>query len=257
MGREVGALRQATPPSKPVPEALASVAARVEPTTLARDQRLPVLPALASLVPGAGLRRGSTLSVDGPAATSLALAAAAGPSRDGAWVAAVGFPSLGLLAAAELGIALERLVLVADPGDDGTDTWPSVVAALVDAFEVVLVHAGHRVRAADGRRLAARARERGAVLVHVGGARPTGAVWPEGADVTLTVVDAAWEGLGEGHGHLRARRVTVTGGGRREAARPRRAQLWLPGADGAVEEVLPEPVPLRGARAAGAETEIA
>ena len=99
-------------------EDLATVAARVQPTVLARAQRLPLLPALERLVPGGGLRRGSTLSIDGMAATSLALAAAAGPSRDGAWVAAVGFPSLGLLAAAELGVALERLVLVAEP-----DAW--------------------------------------------------------------------------------------------------------------------------------------
>lgn len=231
---------------------LADVADRIRPTTLAGEQRLPVLPALEPLVPG--LRRGSTLSVDGPAATSLALATAAGPSRDGAWVAAVGFPSLGLLAAAELGVALERLVLVADPGRDDGDAgddgsvWPAVVAALVDAFEVVLVHAGERVRAADGRRLVARTRERGAVLVQVGGARPTRAAWPEGADVALSVVDATWEGLGEGHGHLRARRVTVESGGRRGAARARRHELWLPSADGEVEPVLPAPVPLRSRR---------
>jgi len=235
---------------------LAEVADRIRPTTLAREQRLPVLPALEPLVPG--LRRGSTLSVDGPAATSLALAMAAGPSQDGAWVAAVGFPSLGLLAAAELGVALERLVLVADPGRDGAGdgdgddgaVWPAVVAALLDAFEVVLVHAGERVRAADGRRLVARTRERGAVLVQVGGTRPTRAAWPEGADVALTVVDATWEGLGEGHGHLRARRVTVESGGRRDAARARRRELWLPSADGVVEPVLPAPVPLRPHRAA-------
>jgi hypothetical protein len=228
--------------------ALADLAARVQPTMLAREQCLPVLPALEPLLPGAGLRRGATVSVDGPAATSLALAAAAGPSQDGAWVAAVGFPSLGLLAAAELGVALDRLVLVADPGgDDEGAAWPAVVAALVDAFEVVLVHAQQRVGAADGRRLAARARERGAVLVQVGASRSTASTWPEGADVALTVVDAAWEGLGEGHGHLRARRVTVEGGGRRDASRPRRAELWLPAADGAVDAVLPDPVPLRTA----------
>lgn len=240
-------------------EDLAEVAARMQPTVLARAQRLPLLPALERLIPGGGLRRGSTLSVDGMAATSLALAAAAGPSRDGVWVAAVGFPSLGLLAAAELGIALERLVLVAEPepllpGERAdAASWPSVVAALVDAFEVVLVHASHPVRAADGRRLVARTRERGAVLIQVGGHRDTGALWPEGADVALRVIDATWEGLGEGHGHLRARRVTVEAGGRREAARTRRVELWLPSADGTVEEVLPEPVPLRPTR----ESEIA
>ena len=249
MGRD-GAARATTHDDRRA--RLAEVAARIQPTVLAGDQRLPVLPALEALVPG--LRRGSTVSVDGPAATSLALAAAAGPSQDGAWVAAVGFPSLGLLAAAELGDDVERLVLVADPGDDepGEDAaWPAVVAALVDAFEVVLVHAGHRVRAADGRRLVARTRERGAVLVQVGGEQPTRTVWPEGADVSLTVVDAAWEGLGEGHGHLRARRVAVEAAGRRGSARPRRAELWLPSADGAVEAVLPAPVPLRSRRSAG------
>ena len=222
---------------------------RIRPTTLAGDQRLPVLPALEPLVPGAGLRRGSTMSVDGPAATSLALALASAASQDGAWVAAVGFPSLGLLAAAELGVALERFVLVASPDtapgpDNETATWAAAVAALVDAFEVVLVQATDPVRTRDARRLAARTRERDGVLVQVG-SRP----WPEGADVTFEVTDAEWDGLGEGYGHLRARRVTVVGGGRREASRPRRAQLWLPSADGAVEPVLPEPVELhaRGA----------
>ena len=154
---------------------LEALAEHIRPTTLAREQRLPVLSALESLVPGAGLRRGSTLSIDGPAATSLALATAAAASQDGAWVAAVGFPSLGLLAAAELGLALERFVLVASPDtepgpDNETATWAAAVAALVDAFEVVLVQATHRVGARDARRLAARTRERGAVLVQVGSA---------------------------------------------------------------------------------------
>lgn len=225
-------------------EVPADVVARVQPAVLARDQRFPVLPGLEGLFPGAGIRRGSTLSVDGPAATSLALAAVAGASQDGAWVAVVGMPSLGLQAAVEYGLALDRLVLVADPGD----TWSSVVAALVDAFEVVLVRASGPVRAADGRRLVARTRERGAVLVQVGaselGAPATRSVWPEGADVGLRVIDATWEGLGEGFGHLQARRVRVEAGGRREAARPRRADLWLPSPDGGVEAVLADPVPL-------------
>ena len=225
------------------------LAERIRPTTLAREQRFPVLPALEPLIPGAGLRRGSTLAVDGPAATSLALAVAAAASQDGAWVAAVGFPSLGLLAAAELGLALERFVLVASPDtapgpDNETATWAAAVAALVDAFEVVLVQATDPVRSRDARRLAARTRERDALLVQVGSR-----AWPEGADVTLEVTAARWEGLGEGYGHLRARRVTVVGGGRREASRPRQAELWLPSVDGAVEPVLADPVPLhaRGA----------
>lgn len=221
------------------------LAEQIRPTTLAREQRLPVLPALDELIPGGGLRRGSTLSVDGSAATSLALASAAAASRDGAWVAAVGFPSLGLMAAAELGIALERFVLVASPdtrpGPDNEETvWATALAALLDAFDVVLVQVVHRVRTRDSRRLLARARERGSVLIQVGSRG-----WPETAEVTLEVTSSGWEGLEHGHGHLRARRVTVVGGGRREAARPREAELWLPSAEGTVEAVLPEPVRLR------------
>lgn len=253
---ETARVASATPDDDP----LAALAEHIRPSMLAREQRMPVIEALDGLIPGAGLRRGSTLSVKGPAATSLALAAAAGASLDGAWVAAVGFPSLGLVAAAELGLALERFVLVAAPDtapgpDNESAAWASAVAALVDAFEVVLVRAEHRVRPRDARRLAARTRERGAVLVQVDASPGTGPgapdreAWSEGADVSLEVTSSRWEGLGEGHGYLRARRVTVVGGGRREAARPRQAELWLPSVDGLVEAVLPEPVAIhaRGA----------
>src|SRR5207302_7365787 len=77
------------------------------PVSLARERTLPVLPALAELLPEGGLRRGSTVTVLGDA-TSLALALLAGPSQAGSWCAAVGLPSLGLVAAAEVGIVLER-----------------------------------------------------------------------------------------------------------------------------------------------------
>ena len=94
-----------------------ALAERVRPVTLAREQRLPVLGPLEPLLPDGGLRRGITVSVGSApgigGATSLALALAAGPSISGSWVAAVGVPSLGLAAAAELGIDLERFVLVA------------------------------------------------------------------------------------------------------------------------------------------------
>jgi hypothetical protein len=158
--------------------------------------------------------------------TSLALAVAAGPSGAGSWVAAIGVPSLGLAAAAGFGVDLGRLVLVTDPPPE---SWGTVVATMLDAFDVVIARpVGRRVPAGEGRRLAARARERGAVLVRLGDG------WPEAADTTLTVVATEWEGLGLGHGHLRARRATVEAGGRRAADRPRRLDLWLPGPGGAL-----------------------
>jgi hypothetical protein len=216
---------------------LGTLAERVRPVTLTREQRLPVLPALEGLVPGGGLRRGVTVSVRSGVggATSLALALTAEASRRGSWVAGVGLPSLGLVAADELGVALERLVLVAAPE---RDAWGGVVAALVDGFDLVVLHAGRTgVRAADARRLVARVRERGAVLLQLG------AGWPEAADVQLEVTRARWEGLDDGHGRLLARKVRVTGGGRGEAARPRTVDLWLPGADGHVRVADPPVTP--------------
>jgi hypothetical protein len=104
----------------------------------------------------------------------------------------------------------------------------------------VVLHAGRGgVRPADARRLTARARERGAVVLQLG---PGG---PDGADQALEVSASRWEGLGDGHGHLRARKVRVVRSGRGEAAQPRRVDLWLPGEGGAVEVALPPATPLR------------
>jgi hypothetical protein len=219
--------------------ALGELAERVRPVTLTREQRLPVLPALQDLLPQAGLRRGATVAVDAApgvgGATSLALALVAEASRVGSWVAAVGLPSLGLVAADELGVALERLVLVAAPE---RDAWGGVVAALVDGFDCIVLSAGRGgVRSTDARRLVARARERGAVLVQLGSG------WPDGADVTLQVTRARWEGIEAGHGHLRARKVRVVRAGRGEAAQPRQLDLWLPGADGEVGVAVPSAAP--------------
>lgn len=225
--------------------ALAEVAQRARPVALAREQVLPVLPPLEALLPG-GLRRGSTVGVT--ASTSLALALLAGPVQAGSWVAAVGMSSLGLAAAAELGVALDRLVLVADPRDAGREAsmWATTLAALLDAFDAVLVRPGHRPKPSDARRLSARARERGSVLIVLSGGRS----WPEAPDVHLAVTQAHWVGLDSGHGHLQARRVLVEATGRRGAARPRRATLWLPAAEGGVAavEALAEVRPLRSHR---------
>lgn len=223
----------------------AAVAAAVSPAgVLAGERLLPVAPALECLFPQGGLRRGSTVAVTG--STSLALAVLAGPSAAGSWCAAVGLPALGLMAAAGMGVVMDRFALVPAPGPE----WPVVVAALLDALDVVMVGVGggQRVRPADARRLVARAREGGAVLLVVGG-------W-EGADVRLSVAGAGsgpsgqsgwsgwsgqwdrqcqWWGLGAGHGHLQARLVEVVAEGRGAASRPRRRRLWLPAEGGGVE----------------------
>jgi hypothetical protein len=114
-----------------------------------------------------------------------------------------------------------------------------VAASLLDGVDLVMLRPPARVRPSDARRLAARVRERGAVLmiVETGGKKR----WPESADVRLDVWSASWVGLGAGHGNLRARRVEVLVGGRRMAGgRSRTVPLWLPGPDGGVEEAVRE-----------------
>src|SRR4051812_5146680 len=184
---------------------------------------LPVAPELSGLLPGRGLRRGSTVAVatgrEVPASggTSLLLALLAEASRSGSWCAVVGVPTLGAVAAAESGISLERLALVPNPGPE----WPTVVAALIDGVDLVVTAVPGPISASVTSRLVARARQRGSVLVPFGR-------W-DGADVTLRVTDGRWEGLDAGHGRLRRREVTILARGRGAAARPQEITMWRPG----------------------------
>jgi hypothetical protein len=200
------------------PQALAALAGHARPLTLATERLLPLAPALQAPLGLPGLRRGTTVGVTG--STTLALALAAGASATGSWVAAVGLRDLGVVAAAEAGVATERLALVPDPP---RRLWATVVAALVDGVDVVLVRPPARTSAADARRLAARVRERGALLIALG------TTWPEPPELRLRVTGSVWRGLGRGHGHLTARRMDVLVAGRGAAAKERHTHLWLPG----------------------------
>ena len=195
-------------------------------------------PAFAGLIPQGGLQRGSTVVTSGSAATSLALALAGPTTASGSWCAVVGLAHLGLLAAAELGVALERTLLIAEPAPQ---EWAGTVAALLDAVEVVLVQPSQSITPTIQRRLVARARDRGSVLIQAGGRAE---VWATQPDLTVASGASRWEGLGVGHGRLRARRVEVSVSGRRGAVRPRRAELWLTGPDGQI--ALAEPVAATG-----------
>ena len=228
---------------------------RVAPLTGAHERTLPVLAALRDLFPGGVLQRGWVIATGGDGATSLALAVAAGPSAAGSWTAVVGEEGLGLAAAAEAGVVLERLLMVAALEPRAA---VEATAALVGSVDVVLVGSGVRLGAADHRRLAARLRERGSVLIGLaggalaGGALAGGALGGgglsgralgggalAGADVRLQVVSSRWSGLGDGWGLLRTRHVSVRAEGRGAASRPRSVDLLLPGPDGA--PVLAEP----------------
>ncbi|PXY32279.1 hypothetical protein [Prauserella muralis] len=182
---------------------------------------LPVLPALEDLLPWGGLRRGSTIAVRG--STSLLLALLAEATAVGSWAAVVGLPRLGVVAAGELGVEVSRLALVPRPGAD----FAAAAAALLDGVDLVVTGPPGRFGGTQtARRLSARARHRGAVLLAFGS-------WP-GADMELRCTSARWSGLEGGSGYLREREVVVDAVGRGAAARPTRATLLLPGPDGTV-----------------------
>ncbi|MCU1398859.1 MAG: hypothetical protein JWN62_1968 [Acidimicrobiales bacterium] len=210
-------------------ERLTQLVPKIGPVSFARDRVLPVAPALEPLLPEAGLIRGSVIGCQGPTALSLALALVAGPSAAGSWVAVVGVPSLGLRAAGEVGIALDRLVMVADSARDvGEGPWANVVSALIDGFDLIVMRTD--LRAGAARRLQARLQTRGAVLVLIGDPGPFS------CDITFTSDRGTWEGLGHGSGRLERRRLSVTAHGRR-LPRERRLDVWLPGAAGQVDTV--------------------
>jgi hypothetical protein len=154
--------------------------------------------------------------------TSLLFALLAEATATGSWAALVGMPNLGLRAAAELGVAVDRLALVRHPGAD----LPRVVAALLDGMDLVAVDPS-RLTDSQIHRLSARARHRGTVLVSTG-------AWP-GADLELTQEAATWSGLGDGHGHLAEREVRVSVRGRGAATRATETRLCLPAEGGTVQ----------------------
>ncbi|ANY10098.1 hypothetical protein AFB00_15595 [Pseudonocardia sp. HH130630-07] len=203
---------------------------------------LPVPGPLAGLLPAGGLRRGSTVAVGaGAGAGSLLFALLAAASAEGAWAGVVGRPGLGAAAAAEAGVRLDRLALVPDPGADPV----GVTAALLDGLDLVAVAGPERagLRAGDRQRLAARARQRGAVLLALG-------PWP-GADLRLSCARPQWGGVGRGTGRLRSRRLEVRSSGRGIGPAGRVAEVLLPGPGGAVAVAPAVPEPVTGAPVPG------
>ncbi|MDM7830976.1 hypothetical protein [Cellulomonas edaphi] len=216
------------PVSAPAPLAAPAAVPVVRGTALITSERpaLPVPHQLAEVLPD-GLRRGGTTAVLG--STSLVLTLLAHACAGGAWAAVVGQPTVGLLAASQAGVALDRLALVPRPGADAA----LVLAALVDGLDVVVVGPDVALGEADRRRLSARARERGAVLM------PTVA-WP-GASAVLTVEQARWTGVGTGDGRLRTHSLRVARTGRGSAAVPHVVEVTLP-----LGSSAPEQVPVEG-----------
>lgn len=155
---------------------------------------LPTPDALRPLFPGGGLRKGAAYAVHGSTALGLALLSEASTSGD--WCAVVGIGHLGAEAISGLGVALDRCVFIPDPGEHAL----TVAGALIETIPLVLVRAappGH----GEAARLAAKLRDSGSALVSLSG-------WPR-AETQLHVTDIRWTGLGQEHGFLATRELSV------------------------------------------------
>jgi hypothetical protein len=205
---------------------LHEVARGAAPVVLARDRAVPLAGVLGDLVPGGTVARGSVLRVTGrpgAGATTVGFELAAAVTALGEWAALVDVDAtFGPLAAADVGVALERFAVVrrVPPA-----RWATVVAALLDGVSLVLADVPRGVGLGDARRLEARARERESVLVV---AESGGAAWPGGVTYTLHATGSAWEECAPslvGGGLLATRRLGVEVEGRGAAARPRIGEL--------------------------------
>ena len=165
------------------------------------ERGLPTPAGLRGLLPGGALRQGASYAVHG--SQQLALAFLAEASASGAWCGIIGCPGFGAEAAAGLGIALDRCVLIPDPGADAL----GLAGALSEILTVVLLCTRERPGLGDVERISARLRDHGAALIVAGD-------WPR-IESTLRVTASSWTGLGEGHGLLADRVLTVQSEDRR------------------------------------------
>ena len=206
---------------EPAPDRVRELQARIRQMQAPKLEvrTIPTHPVIAGLLPEGGLREGAVYSVEHSSLLLMTLLAP--PSAAGAWCGVVGVPEFGIEAAAESGIDLERLVLVPQPGEQ----WLAVAAAIADTLGVVALRPPARANESSVSRLAARLRQRGTTLFVLGS-------WPH-SDAMLSLDAPQWHGLGDGHGHLAAREVTVTVTSR-AVGRPRSARVWLPDADATV-----------------------
>ena len=188
---------------------------------------LPVVDPLVSLFAEGGLVRGRTVACTGDAALSTALALSAAATRAGSWLAVVDVPNLGIAAAIEAGVAVERIVLAQPP--HASREWVTTVAALVEGFDVLIVAPPASLSANDARRLQTRIMARQSVLIVVELPALTSSASSNvfSSDLDVCADTVAWSGIEQGGSHITQRTVQVRVEGRR-CASPRERTITLP-----------------------------
>lgn len=158
-------------------------------------RKVPVHPRLREAFPS-GLRPGGVYSLLGSRTVALALLAA--PSQQGSWCACVGLPDVGIEAAADWGLDLDRFILIPHPP---VTEWLTCVAELIEVADVVLACPPPRLLPGEVSKLTGRLRHRGGIILITGAwQRPT---------ATVRASTVGWEGVGDGHGHLVRQRLQL------------------------------------------------
>ena len=196
------------------------VVATLRPVALATSRRLPLAEPWNTFVPGGGLRRGSTVAVQAPTGSgglSLALSLLSEASTQGHWAAVVGVDDPGVVAIADLGVDLRRVLFVPRP----RGAWAESAADLLDGVDLLVVRPPSRPAHGAARRLMERARERAVVLIALG---ESTSPWPLPADLSFDIIRAQWTTSSR----LDTRSLTVRVAGRGAAVRSTEHVVVLP-----------------------------
>ena len=186
-------------------------------------ERLAVADDVRELLPDSGLVRGRIVRCSGDAGLSLALSLCSLATQQGSWLGVVGVEHLGLLAAVEHGVALERTVLVHPPKT--SREWSITVAAAIEGLDLLIVAVPERLSVNDARRVQTRLQSRRAVMIIVDNTVLSQSRSMNGsneaqqvlADVVLDTKTKSWSGVDKGAGYLQHRDVRIRVSGRRVA----------------------------------------
>ncbi|MGF3054996.1 hypothetical protein [Microbacterium sp. YY-01] len=186
---------------------------------------VPLLPALAPLMPEGGLQSGAVYTFTPSLRLASALIAAA--TQQGAWCAVVGLPTFGIESAEAQGVDPERLIVVPHPHQ----RWFSVISALSEVVSLIMVHPSTPISAAEAQRFQARLRDRACTVLIAS----ENYEWPN-KQGELWLSQPEWRGLGNGWGVISECEVTVSARIRGLPA-PRHQRVIMPNAQGQVQAV--------------------
>jgi len=178
---------------------------------------LPTLPVpleLRAMFPEGGLVRGRTVLCSGDAAVAMALRVVSSATQAGSWLGIVGVHNVGVQAASEHGVALQRVVFV-QPASSSRTEWVSTVAAAADGFDVLMLEVPRGITEADARRVQTRIQARRNALVLVGAMHQSAVQSVFQPDVIMNTATTQWHGIERGAGYVQGRDVQVAVSGRR------------------------------------------